>query len=100
MHEVLVIQASERLPIVHSHAIPVNESSSVFGNRSDIDAINNTMTLSTQVMPTVSNMARRLQARVQENQQLINKVSLLQQQLANTRQEKRELESTRNSPNL
>ena len=43
-------------------------------------------------MTTVSNMARRLQARIQENQQLIDEVSLFKQQLANTRQEKRELE--------
>ena len=37
--------------------MPVNEGSSVIGNRNDIDAINNTMALSTQAMTAVSNMA-------------------------------------------
>ncbi|XP_028123617.1 uncharacterized protein LOC114320753 [Camellia sinensis] len=35
---------------VYLHTIPVVESSSVFGNRNDADAINNTMALTTQTM--------------------------------------------------
>ncbi|GMP30069.1 hypothetical protein CsSME_00004903 [Camellia sinensis var. sinensis] len=57
MHEVPVMQANERLPMVQTHVIPANESSSVVGNQNDIDAINNTMALSTQAMTVVSNMA-------------------------------------------
>ncbi|GMP87485.1 hypothetical protein CsSME_00039837 [Camellia sinensis var. sinensis] len=47
MHEVPVMQANERLPVVQAYVIPVNEGPSVIGNWNDIDAINNTMALST-----------------------------------------------------
>ncbi|XP_028085856.1 zinc finger BED domain-containing protein RICESLEEPER 2-like [Camellia sinensis] len=63
-----IYEANERVPVMQAHAMPVNEGSSVVGNRNDFDAINNTMALSTQAMTAVSNMARRLQARVEENQ--------------------------------
>ncbi|GMQ06333.1 hypothetical protein CsSME_00050964 [Camellia sinensis var. sinensis] len=57
LHEVPVMRANERLPVVQAHVIPVNEGLSVIGNRNDIDAISNTMALSTQAMTVVSNMA-------------------------------------------
>ncbi|GMP96750.1 hypothetical protein CsSME_00045253 [Camellia sinensis var. sinensis] len=60
LHEVPVMQANERIPVVQAHAMSVNEGPSVVGNRNDIDTINNTMALSTQAMTTVSNMAQRL----------------------------------------
>ncbi|GMP88528.1 hypothetical protein CsSME_00040492 [Camellia sinensis var. sinensis] len=57
MHEMPIMQANERLPVVQAHAILVNEGPSVIGNRNDINTINNTMALSTQAMTAVSNMA-------------------------------------------
>ena len=32
LHEVPVMQANERVPVVQAHAMPVNEGSSVIGN--------------------------------------------------------------------
>ncbi|KAF5933806.1 hypothetical protein HYC85_029977 [Camellia sinensis] len=91
LHEVPVMQANERVPVTQAHAMPVNEGSSGIGNRNDFDAINHTMALSTQAMTAVSNMARRLQARVQENQQWRDEVCLLKQQVVNMCKEKKEL---------
>lgn len=85
------MQTNERILAVHAHAMLVNEGPSVIGNRNDIDTINNTMALSTQAMTVVSNMAQRLQARIQENQQLRDDVCLLKQQLVNMCKEKKEL---------
>ena len=91
LHEVPVMQANERVPVTQAYAMPVNEGSSGIGNRNDFDAINNTMALSTQAMTAVSNMARRLQAKMQENQQWRDEVCLLKQQVVNMAKEKKEL---------
>ena len=56
LHEVPVMQANERVPVVQAHAMPVNEGPSVIGNRNDFDTINNTMALSKQAMTAVSTM--------------------------------------------
>ncbi|GFY95128.1 hypothetical protein Acr_10g0005130 [Actinidia rufa] len=60
-------------------------------NRTDVEAINDSMALSIQCASSVSNMARRLQVRRNEVQELRTQVLILQRRNRGLQQENKEL---------
>ncbi|GFS37757.1 hypothetical protein Acr_00g0053760 [Actinidia rufa] len=63
----------------------------LLANRTDIEAINDSMALSIQCASSVSNMARRLQVRGNEVQELRTQVLNLQRRNRSLQQENKEL---------
>ncbi|XP_057472618.1 uncharacterized protein LOC130786216 [Actinidia eriantha] len=63
----------------------------LLANRTDVEAINDSMALSIQCASSVSNMARRLQARGNEVQELRTQVLNLQRRNRSLQQENKEL---------
>ncbi|GFS34717.1 hypothetical protein Acr_00g0035550 [Actinidia rufa] len=69
----------------------------LLANRTDVEAINDSMALSIQCASSVSNMARRLQVRGNEVQELRTQVLSLQRRNRGLQQENKELEKLVNS---
>ncbi|XP_059445029.1 uncharacterized protein LOC132176889 [Corylus avellana] len=92
IHDTVVLHDSTAVAVAKGLATPRDQT--LLADRSDFDAINNSLAYSIQGAASVSDMARRLSVRNVEIKILRNQVEVLQQQLKYYKQKVVEMEKT------